>query len=62
MKHYDEESARAVIERYGEHYTIEATLEAILPRVQIMSDDDTIWDAYVALNMAWSLTHEEGRE
>ncbi len=62
MIHYDKNTAREVAQRYGEHYTIEETLEIIRPRLAFMGDDDTIWDAYVALNMAWSLTIGEGRD
>ena len=37
----------------GEHWTIDQVRAAIEPYKAKMGDDDTCWDAYVALNMWW---------
>lgn len=67
--HFDEEYAKkAVADMYspgdngtmvhGEHWSIEQVKAAIAPYRAMMSEQDTCWDAYVALNMYW---HDLGR-
>lgn len=42
----------------GEHWDYLQTTEAVKPFINMMSDTDTMWDAYVAINMWW---HDIGR-
>lgn len=37
----------------GEHWSYAYTIDAVMQYVQRMGIDDTIWDAYVAINLWW---------
>jgi hypothetical protein len=62
--HYNEEFALCDVEKMyhiapdgskhkGEHWSIEQVKSVIMPYKSKMSNEDTCWDAYVALNMWW---------
>lgn len=58
MLHHDENTARRIVIRYGEHYDINQVLEIIRPQLAIIGEEDTIWDFYVALNIAWRMQND----
>mgnify|MGYP003294696565 CR=1 FL=1 len=58
MLHHDENTARRIVIRYGEHYDINQVLDIIRPQLDIIGEEDTIWDFYVALNVAWRMHHD----
>lgn len=60
--HFDEARARSAVERmystnergekeFGEHWSVDDVRAAITPTEYMMKERDSIWDAYVALNM-----------
>lgn len=62
--HYNKEFAICDVEKMyhvandgtkhkGEHWNIEQVNTVIIPYKSKMSNEDTCWDAYVALNMWW---------
>lgn len=59
MRHFDELTAQVVVGKMrssraeGEHFSFDETIKAVEPHLALMGDEDTMWDAYVAINMWW---------
>lgn len=55
MKHFDEETAKAAVAPLGsgEHWTFDQVIVLVTPYIRLMGYEDTMWDAYVALNKWW---------
>lgn len=50
--HYDEESARSCV--HDERYAYSDVIAMVEPYLSMMSQSDTMWDAYVAINRWYS--------